>query len=76
MRSLLYFLIPLPAFAFILLVSLYNRLVAYRNECRNALAQVDVQLKRRHDLLPKPEAVVRGAMGFEQETLEAVTRLR
>lgn len=54
----------------------YNRLLAYRNECRSALAQVDVQLQRRHDLLPKLEALLKGSMGFEAATLEGVARLR
>lgn len=54
----------------------FNRLIAYRNECRNALAQVDVQLARRHELLPKLEAVLKGSMNFEASTLETVTRLR
>jgi LemA protein len=71
----------LPAAGALLLLavwafSLYNRLVAYRNECRNALAQVDVQLKRRHDLLPKLQAAVQGAMAHEAGTLQAVTEAR
>ena len=76
MSTLIYLLIPVPAFLLIWVLSLYNRLIAYRNECRSAWAQVDVQLKRRHDLLPKLEAVVKGAMAHEAQTLEAVTRLR
>jgi LemA protein len=76
MNYVLYLLIPVPAFLLIWVMTIYNRLVAYRNECKSALAQVDVQLKRRHELLPKLEAVVKGAMAHESQTLEAVTRLR
>lgn len=54
----------------------YNRLVRLRNETRNAWHQIDVQLERRHDLVPNLVEAVRGAMGFERETLEAVIGAR
>lgn len=55
---------------------LYNRLVRLRNAVRNAWSQIDVQLKRRHDLIPNLVETVRGYMTHERETLEAVTRAR
>lgn len=57
-------------------VGLYNRLVRLRNAVRNAWSQIDVQLKRRYDLIPNLVETVRGYMTHERETLEAVTRAR
>ncbi len=57
-------------------VSLYNRLVRARNEVRNAWSQIDVQLKRRWDLIPNLVETVKGYMRHERETLEAVTKAR
>jgi LemA protein len=57
-------------------VYVYNRLVFYRNEVKNAWKQIDVQLKRRHDLIPNLVSVVKGYMEFERETLEKVTLAR
>ena len=54
----------------------YNSLVRLRNQVRNAWAQIDVQLKRRHDLIPNLVETVRGYMKHERETLEAVTNAR
>jgi LemA protein len=54
----------------------YNRLVSLRNEVPNAWKQIDVQLKRRHDLIPNLVNAVRGAMDFERETLAAVMDAR
>jgi LemA protein len=54
----------------------YNRLVSLRNQVQNAWKQIDVQLKRRHDLIPNLINTVRGAMNFERETLEAVVAAR
>src|SRR5690349_4877400 len=50
----------------------YNRLVALKNQVANAWKQIDVQLKRRHDLIPNLVSTVKGAMDFERTTLEAV----
>lgn len=58
------------------LVGLYNRLVRARNEVRNAWSQIDVQLKRRWDLIPNLVETVKGYMHHERETLEAVTKAR
>jgi|SRR4030095_1129052 LemA protein len=54
----------------------YNRLVALRNQVQNAWKQIDVQLKRRHDLIPNLVATVKGAMEFERDTLERVMNAR
>ena len=54
----------------------YNSLVRLRNQTKNAWAQIDVQLKRRHDLIPNLVETVRGYMKFERETLEAVIKAR
>ena len=54
----------------------YNGLVARRNAVRNAWSQIDVQLKRRHDLIPHLVETVKGYAGHEKETLENVTRAR
>jgi LemA protein len=54
----------------------YNTLVRLRNQTKNAWAQIDVQLKRRHDLIPNLVETVKGYKNFERETLEAVTKAR
>ena len=57
-------------------VGIYNGLVTARNAFKNAFAQIDVQLTRRHDLIPNLVEVAKGYMAHERETLEAVTRAR
>lgn len=57
-------------------MSAYNRLVALKNQVINAWKQIDVQLKRRHDLIPNLIESVKGAMNFEKSTLEAVIKAR
>jgi LemA protein len=54
----------------------YNRLVGLRNQVANGWRQIDVQLKRRHDLIPNLVNAVRGAMDFERDTLTAVIDAR
>ncbi len=54
----------------------YNGLVRVRNQMRNAWAQIDVQLKRRHDLIPNLVETTKGYMQHERETLESVTNAR
>ena len=54
----------------------YNGLVGLRNQVKNAWAQIDVQLKRRFDLIPNLMETVKGYMKHERETLEAVTKAR
>jgi LemA protein len=57
-------------------VGVYNRLVRLRNQVTNGWKQIDVQLKRRHDLIPNLVNTVKGAMEFEKSTLEAVIAAR
>ncbi len=57
-------------------VSVYNRLVALRNRFKNAFAQIDVQLKRRYDLIPNLVESVKGYLQHERGTLEAVVQAR
>ncbi|MDH3311218.1 MAG: LemA family protein [Gammaproteobacteria bacterium] len=57
-------------------VTLYNRLVNLRNQVKNAWRQIDVQLKRRHDLIPNLVETVKDYMSYEQETLEKVVQAR
>jgi LemA protein len=60
----------------ILFIVLYNGLIRLRYQVKNAWAQIDVQLKRRHDLIPNLVETTKGYMKFERETLEAVTKAR
>ena len=57
-------------------IGLYNRLVTLRNRVKNAFAQIDVQLTRRHDLIPNLVETVKGYIKHERETLEAVIQAR
>jgi len=57
-------------------ISLYNRLVALRNRFQNAYSQIDVQLKRRYDLIPNLVETAKGYMAHEKETLEGVIAAR
>src|SRR2546427_11828445 len=58
------------------MVGAYNGLISLKNQTLNAFKQIDVQLKRRHDLIPNLVNAVRGAMDFEKSTLEAVIQPR
>jgi LemA protein len=71
----LFIIIPL-FFVLIYAISAYNRLVALRNRFKNAYAQIDVQLKRRYDLIPNLVETAKGYIKHERETLEAVTKAR
>jgi len=62
--------------AVLVLVGIYNRLVTLRNRYRNAFSQIDVQLKRRYDLIPNLVEVCKAYMAHERSTLEAVTQAR
>jgi LemA protein len=57
-------------------IAIYNGLVALRNRFKNAFAQIDVQLKRRYDLIPNLVEVAKGYIKHERETLEAVIKAR
>lgn len=70
-------LILLPALGLAgYVIAQYNALVQGRNGYKNAFAQIDVQLQRRHDLIPNLVEVARGYLQHERETLEAVIRAR
>ena len=58
------------------IIAIYNALVAFRNRVKNAWAQIDVQLKRRYDLIPNLVETAKGYMKHEAGTLEAVTAAR
>jgi LemA protein len=62
--------------AVVLFVGLYNGLVRLRNQVKNAWSQIDVQLKRRHDLIPNLVETAKGYMKHERETLERITEAR
>ena len=63
-------------FLLFVLVAMYNRLVRLRNRSENAWAQVDVQLRRRYDLIPNLVETVKGYAAHEKEVFEEVTRAR
>ncbi len=57
-------------------ISAYNKLIALKGQTENAWKQIDVQLKRRYDLIPNLVEAVKGAMEFEKDTLQAVIEAR
>ena len=72
----LIFLIMLILVVGVVVVNIYNRLVTLRNRYQNAFAQIDVQLRRRYDLIPNLVETVKGYMKHERETLEEVIAAR
>src|SRR5579885_2846204 len=79
MKAVLIVLVILAALVVILalwVAGIYNSLVALRNRFKNAFAQIDVQLKRRYDLIPNLVEIAKGYIKHERETLEAVTKAR
>jgi LemA protein len=68
--------VALLVFPIIFVIGLYNGLVKSRNRYRNAFAQIDVQLKRRHELIPNLVETAKSYMKHERETLEAVIQAR
>ena len=69
-------LLALIAGVILWVIGLYNGLVGLRNQVANSWKQIDVQLKRRHDLIPNLVNTVKGMMKFEQDTLERVMQAR
>ncbi len=59
-----------------MVIGMYNSLIRLRNTVKNAWAQIDVQLKRRHDLIPNLIETVKGYMVHERGTLESITKMR
>jgi LemA protein len=60
----------------IVFIAIYNSLIVLRNQVKNSWSQIDVQLKRRHDLIPNLVETVTGYMKHERETLEKITQAR
>jgi len=75
MGALLIFIIIIGAL-FIIAIGMYNSLISLRNRCDNAWAQVDVQLKRRYDLIPNLVETVKGYAKHEREVFQNVTEAR
>jgi len=73
---LIWILLAIVVVLVLVLITFYNRLVKFRNRVENAWAQVDVQLKRRYDLIPNLVETVKGYASHERETFEAVTAAR
>jgi len=76
MGFLIIFLIVVAVLVLIWLALTYNALIQLRLRVKNAWAQIDVQLKRRHDLIPNLVEVAKGYMQYEKETLEKVIKAR
>ena len=69
-------IIVLIVIAVFIMVGMYNSLIRLRNQVKNAWSQIDVQLKRRHDLIPNLIETVKGYMTHERETLQNITNAR
>jgi LemA protein len=74
--ALIGIVVVVPLVAVLWAAGVYNSLVTLRNRYKNAFSQIDVQLKRRYDLIPNLVESVRGVLKYETETLEAVIRAR
>lgn len=69
-------LVGIPILLILFVIGIYNALVRLRNQVDNAWSQIDVQLKRRHDLIPNLIETAKGYMKHERETFEAITEAR
>jgi LemA protein len=69
-------ILVVAALAIITLIAIYNSLVVLKNQVKNAWSQIDVQLKRRHDLIPNLVETAKGYMQHEGETLQKITEAR
>src|SRR5258706_13865109 len=76
MDPVLLVILAIIVIAVIFVIGLYNGLIQRRLRIDEALAQIEVQLKRRHDLIPNLVNAVKGYMGFEQKVLTQVTEAR
>src|SRR5687768_18143401 len=74
---LILLIVVVPAFfLLVFVIGMYNRLVSLRNRFKNAFSQIDVQLQRRHDLIPNLVETAKGYLQHEKGTLEAVIQAR
>ena len=69
-------IIAIVAALIVWIISIYNRLVSLRNRYKNSYAQIDVQLKRRYDLIPNLVETAKSYMKHEKDTLDAVIQAR
>src|SRR4030065_2278089 len=69
-------LVGIPLLLILFVIGVYNALVRLRNQVDNAWSQIDVQLKRRHDLIPNLVETAKGYMKHERETFESITKAR
>ena len=69
-------LLIVPVLLIFFIIGIYNALIRLRNQVDNAWSQIDVQLKRRHDLIPNLVETAKGYMKHERETFEAITNAR
>jgi LemA protein len=76
MIAVLFFIIGIIVLLFLITVSIYNRLIRLRNNREQAFADIDVQLKQRHDLIPQLVDTVKGYMGHERGVLTEITEAR
>ena len=76
MMVILYFLIAVIILIFLVSIGIYNSLVQLRNRVKNSWSQIDVQLKRRHDLIPNLVETAKGYMKHERETFTTITEAR
>ena len=76
MEFFLFTLLGIAVIAILYIVVVYNSLIRLRNRSREALSDIDVQTKRRYDLIPNLVETVKGYMSHERETLESVTKAR
>jgi LemA protein len=79
MSTLIIFILVLliiPVLLIFFVIGIYNALIRLRNQVDNAWSQIDVQLKRRHDLIPNLVETAKGYMKHERETFEAITNAR
>src|SRR6056300_320786 len=74
--TVLLVILAVIVFAIFFFVAIYNKLIQLRNRFKNAFAQIDVQLKRRYDLIPNLVETAKGYMKHEREALEAVIKAR